>query len=412
MVDLPLTGLDNRLLGPLLGRRLLPWLLRPPAWRQTAVSLDGAMRTYNGFIHYREVLVDFDSFPDRDDNSTKAPAHLTAPHTWTETPPPGLQKIAENSIPDGVQTHFNPVFWPRQLSPYNPSLYLDEVAALLDIAEFLEIPAEEITIWTKTFFTDTVLHSMTSTLFNAHPVPELRGKHWFRDLVCSHHLPRRILFHKAKDIRQHLLNAFEIPVRQRSEELRKITLISRQDYRWFNNRINVLTRKISNEEEIVASLRQHFPGTEVQLLRFEELPLREQLKQAHESDLLISMHGAGLGFIALMPENAAVLELFPACFTYPHYFKAFYSLSVCNNLHYRRWINLDPKREHCTEAWAEQLIGPQAKLLRMDPRRDFTRVPTGAVQRRVKALQRCIQRGTRHHQTPPPPPPPRAVKEN
>lgn len=396
LVELPLTSLDNRLFSMFPNARPLPHILRPSAPRLYREWSDGAVQDWGRFIRCRGVLSNFGGSEERENSAVKENADsffkmLLNVRRQCESLPRGLHRSAEKDAPAGAEIHSNPAFFINARF-INPTLLFNQLVILLETAAFLQTPVKEITLWLDAKLVESPLKELMEKTFRVRLVSELQGVHWFRELICfTADAWQRLLPYRAKALRQNLLPAFGIPIRKRCKELRKIMLISRHDHPlpWG---MNVLTRKISNEMELVTALSRHFPGVEVQGVRLEELSAAEQLRRTHESDLLLSMHGAGLGFAALLPENAAVLELFPLCLRRPHYFKAFYNISVCNRLHYRRWINLNPRREYCSDAWAQRL-SRKPDVMHMEPRRDFTRVPPPAVVRRVKALQRCIRRG-------------------
>ena len=198
-------------------------------------------------------------------------------------------------------------------------------------------------------------------------------------------------------LRHRLLTAFDIEPRKRVRDVGRITLISRQDWQEplsgctsRPTRKSHLTRKISNEDEIVAALRECFPDVEVQKVALERLPIKEQLGLVHRTDVLIGMHGAGFGFCQMLPPNAGVLGLLPAYFMYRHWPKNFYTVLVNNQCHYQRWINLNPRREFSSDVHTRRW--PRMQKHVFTPRRDFTEVPPSVVVRKVAILRRQIRK--------------------
>ena len=79
-------------------------------------------------------------------------------------------------------------------------------------------------------------------------------------------------------------------------------------------------RRILNDGELLADTRlgeqvQQATGLQLRFIRFEELPLEEQLRAVVSARLLVGNHGTGLTWSALLPSdissgNTAVIELF------------------------------------------------------------------------------------------------------
>ncbi len=194
----------------------------------------------------------------------------------------------------------------------------------------------------------------------------------------------------SASLRRRTLTGFNVEPRGRVRDVGRITLISRQDSGQF-----CLDRKISNEDEIVLALRTRFPDTEITKVALERLSIREQVSLIHRTDVLIGMHGAGLGLCPILPPNAGVLELLPACFMFRHWASTFYWLIVHNQCHYQRWINLNPRREFSsagkTQKWLRMKArSPRSRLEEFVPRRDFTEVPPSVVVCKVEVLRRQI----------------------
>ena len=200
----------------------------------------------------------------------------------------------------------------------------------------------------------------------------------------------------SASLRRRALATFGIESRERVGDVGRITLVSRQDCRQSpSGRVFHLKRKISNEDEIVAALRERFPDAEVTKVALEHLPMREQLSRIHRTDILIGMHGAAFGLCSMLPPNAGVLELLPASFMHRHWASTFYWVVVNNQCHYRRWINLNPWREFSSGANTRRWLMRQAKLRRPQDwkhSQDFTEVPSSAVVRKVEALRRRIRK--------------------
>ena len=187
--------------------------------------------------------------------------------------------------------------------------------------------------------------------------------------------------------RRRLLTAFDVESRVRVRDVGRITLISRQDPLSGHG---FTTRKIANEDEIVAALRERFSDAEVTKVALERLPMKEQLSLMHRTDVLIGMHGAGFGFCSVLAPNAGVLGLLPAYFRHWHWPRNFYTVLINNQCHYRRWINLNPRREFSSETHMRKWPALPKELF--VPRRDFTRVPPSMVVRKVEGLRQQIRK--------------------
>ena len=157
----------------------------------------------------------------------------------------------------------------------------------------------------------------------------------------------------AEDFRLHLYQGVGIRAAPPCTGVRRVTLISRQPYpESANLRQDPSIRRIDNEEDLLEGLRARFPSMQINLVRMELHSVEAQLALINETDALIGMHGAGMGYATLLPANAAVLEMFPCHFRTKHYFRAFYIASATRNLHYRRWLQLLPWRERASESYA------------------------------------------------------------
>jgi len=402
-----LDGLDNQLLAPLFGIHLFERVRRrPPAVREPQLRFGGAVRDYGDFMQCNDVTVDFNRrILGRDDGARR--------RTYFEqgfirigsmASPPGARHNAipladlgkwiaspGRDIPSTATTiHEEPVLFIHNFAAMNIALALRQINLLLRVLKNLGIPLGGVTLLFHDRRREGIWEALLKNLLKVQYLRDMQGVHLFRNFLYCHAFYKWEWQHPraVQLLHRHLLPAAGIRSRRRSENVRRILLVSRQDYE-FSRRTgsNLLIRKISNEDEVVAALRKAFPTAEVQAVRLEQWTIEEQVRMIHQTDLFIGMHGAALGFSALLPENAAVLELFPCWFLHPHYFETFYPLAVGAGLHYRRWINFSRKREYASTAWTSQRT--KSGQWR-EPKRDFTEVPPQAVVRRARALQRCI----------------------
>ena len=92
----------------------------------------------------------------------------------------------------------------------------------------------------------------------------------------------------------------------------RITIVSRTPYnRWKKDDPNKFQRILSNEDDLVKTLRREFPNTNVTVAHMEKLGICEQISLAHDADVLMGVHGAGLVHLWWLQEDALILELDP-----------------------------------------------------------------------------------------------------
>lgn len=70
-----------------------------------------------------------------------------------------------------------------------------------------------------------------------------------------------------------------------------------------------VSRKISNEEEIINASRKAFPGHNVQGYQLDAFNVTTQLEILAATDIMIGMHGAAFGFTLLLPQGQVQSEL-------------------------------------------------------------------------------------------------------
>ena len=92
----------------------------------------------------------------------------------------------------------------------------------------------------------------------------------------------------------------------------QITIVSRTPYkRWTNDDLKKFRRVLKNENELVTALRMSFPRVNVTVAHMESLDICTQVHLAHDSDVLMGVHGAGLVHLWWLQEDALALELNP-----------------------------------------------------------------------------------------------------
>ena len=381
---------------------------KPPTIKQPRLRFSGTVRDYGYFIRCSNITLNFDLCGLRagtnkrrkphkcwhfDDGFMRAGDTLSA-YREERLPLADLDNwelTQARDLPVADVVHREPVLFIDNYHDWNPAIIVRQIHALLHHLETLKLRPEDTTVLFFHSGQPGALFELMTRLFKVKNAGVMSGVHLFQNAI---HV-RAVTWsgwHSREVVelaRRRLLSAFGITPRQRSESINRITLVSRQDYKvgWG---LNQLERKISNEDEIIAVLRKRFPDAEVHAVQLEQLSVKEQLQLIHETDILIGMHGAALGFSTLLPENAGLLELFPAYFLSMHWYTVFYLLAIGGGMNYRRWINLNSRREYCSERHAQKLklLGHSFHTVQ----RDFTEVPPQAVLRRVRALQRAMRK--------------------
>ncbi|EPE09836.1 hypothetical protein F503_07612 [Ophiostoma piceae UAMH 11346] len=91
---------------------------------------------------------------------------------------------------------------------------------------------------------------------------------------------------------------------QKKRETVRVTVIDRK---------NANTRRLANQEALIAALRARYPDIEVQEVDFGAMPFAEQLVIAQNTDVLVGVHGAGLTHTMFLREQStAVVEIQPS----------------------------------------------------------------------------------------------------
>jgi len=109
------------------------------------------------------------------------------------------------------------------------------------------------------------------------------------------------------------------------------------------NPLGKVSRKISNEAELLHYISANMPEASVDGIQIDKLNMQQQLRRIANTDVLVGMHGAGLSHAIFLPEWAAVVELVP------HYWSAesnqFRMIATWRKMIYERWVNNDPRTE-------------------------------------------------------------------
>ena len=93
----------------------------------------------------------------------------------------------------------------------------------------------------------------------------------------------------------------------------KIVVILRKQYSRFpGDKPEKFHRVISNDKELIATLRKKFTTANVTSFYGEDLPMCDQIRLVHSADIYIGMHGAGLVHSWWLQDNAMLFEIVPS----------------------------------------------------------------------------------------------------
>lgn len=93
---------------------------------------------------------------------------------------------------------------------------------------------------------------------------------------------------------------------------KKITIIERKRYeRYKGDPVKKFRRIWTNSEDLINKLRETFPQASVTGLYAEALPICEQIRIMHKTDVMIAMHGAGMVHLWWLQKRGVILELVP-----------------------------------------------------------------------------------------------------
>lgn len=93
---------------------------------------------------------------------------------------------------------------------------------------------------------------------------------------------------------------------------RTIVVILRKPYkRWSKDKPENFQRCLQNSEELLSALKGRFPQANVTGVHLEDMDICSQIRSAHDADVLLGVHGAGLVHLWWLREEALVLELVP-----------------------------------------------------------------------------------------------------
>jgi hypothetical protein len=111
-----------------------------------------------------------------------------------------------------------------------------------------------------------------------------------------------------------------------------LTFLVRKDYMAHPRSNGRTDRTIANLEDDTAYLQSQYPQYTIQVVSFEELPFVQQLSFIVQTDILVSVHGAGNIHAMFLPDHAVFIEYVPKLFEPRQRFRF---LSECLNITYQ-----------------------------------------------------------------------------
>jgi hypothetical protein len=114
---------------------------------------------------------------------------------------------------------------------------------------------------------------------------------------------------------------------------RQLTFLVRENYRAHPRSNGRTDRVLVNATDDIEYIHSEYPSYNVTTVSFEAMSFREQLSYVTQSDIFLSIHGAGNIHAVFLPDHATFVEYFPP--KYQHR-KRFRYLSECLNLTYIR----------------------------------------------------------------------------
>lgn len=100
--------------------------------------------------------------------------------------------------------------------------------------------------------------------------------------------------------------------RTTSKREKIIVFVKRKPYtRWNGDKHHNFQRVLSNQDEVIKTLKSNFSNVQVHDVFMEDLELCEQMQLVHKCDVYIGVHGAGLVHLWWLQNDAALLELAP-----------------------------------------------------------------------------------------------------
>lgn len=124
--------------------------------------------------------------------------------------------------------------------------------------------------------------------------------------------------------------------------VQNVTFILRKNYVAHpRNPGGKVNRKLSNEKELINYLTNKLPEARITAVQIDLFPIEEQIKLIYETNVLVGVHGAGLGHTLILRSRSTMVELFPSSYKRtpnPH----FQMFAYWADVHYDRWFSTSP----------------------------------------------------------------------
>lgn len=112
----------------------------------------------------------------------------------------------------------------------------------------------------------------------------------------------------------------------------QLTFLFRKDYVAHPRSNGKTDRTLANLSEDLAYIHSEYPSCNITAVSFEDMAFKEQLEIVTQSDILVSVHGAGNIHVLFLPSHGSFVEYFPKGFDRR---KRFQYLSECLNISYQ-----------------------------------------------------------------------------
>ena len=118
---------------------------------------------------------------------------------------------------------------------------------------------------------------------------------------------------RFQSFRRRVLNACSLKdPPQPDKTIKNIIVQLRKPYHRFNgDHPSKFSRVMKNSKEFLAALHENFPSANIIPVYPEDLSICDQVRLAHDADIFIGVHGAGLVHLWWMQEKALLFELVP-----------------------------------------------------------------------------------------------------
>lgn len=135
------------------------------------------------------------------------------------------------------------------------------------------------------------------------------------------------------DFIDQILDAYNVETEPSSD--RVLTFVNRIDHRPHPRSDGIVCRKVEDIDATIELLKQLYPLHRIQVRSFESLPLGEQVRIVHRSDVLCGVHGAALMHTLFMRPCTELVEFRPHTFRRNRIFE---NLAMLRSVHYRSYL--------------------------------------------------------------------------